>query len=121
MPFQRAPGPVYQPGDPCDLTDPTVRYTCPECREHILRLPTGRMRYHGATLARGRRCTFPETEGALLATLPGLADASARWPGFRPVYLAVQRAMESRTPPKQHGGQLKHPDPSGVRWNRGRN
>lgn len=119
MPFRRAPGPVYSSPDPVDLTDTSTRYTCPECGEPIQRLPTGRMRYHGATRDRGRRCLFPEREGALLGTIADLASAMQQWPVFAEVYLAIQRAIQARPAPKPHGGQIRRPDPDGWRWRKG--
>lgn len=117
MPFTRQLGSTYIPGAVVDLAaDTTVRYTCPGCGEDILRLPTGRMRYHGATLTRGRRCLFPEQEGALLTTAEGLTAAATQWPQFSEVYLAIQRRLDAMPRPKPHGGQLRRADPGGWRW-----
>ena len=117
MPFQRAPGHVYQPGDAVNLTLTTTRYTCPQCAEPIQRLPTGRMRYHGATAHRGRRCTFPETEGEHLTTVTGLHTAARLWPQFAAIYAAIEPLLAARLAPKRpHGGPLRRPDPNDPDW-----
>lgn len=114
--FARTPGPTHAPGDPVDLGDPRKRYTCPQCDEDILRLPTGRMRYHGATATRGRRCTFPEQEGVHLRSFEGLAIAAQLWPQFTGVYDAVRQRLDAVAPKKPHGGQVRSKDPTDPNW-----
>lgn len=97
-------------------TNPTTRYECPQCHEGIQRLPTGRMRYHGATATRGRRCTFPEVEGEHLRDHDGLTHATRTWPQFTAVYDAVRQRLDAIVPKKQHGGQLRSKDSTDPDW-----
>jgi hypothetical protein len=117
MPFARQPGRTYQPGETVDLGLTTTRYTCPQCDEDIQRLPTGRMRYHGANAVRRRRCTFPETEGEYLTTVTGLHTAMRLWPQFVAVYAAIEPLLVARIVPKKpHGGQIRRKDPTDPNW-----
>lgn len=78
-------------------------------------MTNGRMRYHLGP-AKGQRCPFPDVEGERLTTPLGLAELRTAYPWFAPLYVAVE-ARVRRDVPKRHGGQLRHPDPTGWRWN----
>lgn len=98
-----------------NLADRTARYPCPDCGGRQRRYGNGSMAYHGATLARGRRCTFPEVERPHLATAQGLQVARATWPALAPVYDAIASLL-ARKVQRPHGGQLKHPDKRRANW-----
>ena len=98
----------------------TRRYLCPGCNAWIQRKPRGGFRYHGATLERGRRCSFPESDSGEgnLYNINKLQELADRYPQFFEVYLQVWRRLdhEIRNPPKL--GRPPKADADGWRWNK---
>lgn len=111
--------PPLAPGEALDLTSDAHVYRCPACARWVARLPTGVLRYHGATAERGRRCGYPEDdtrgEGTHIRTHEGLDILAERWPRFAAVYAAVRKRLDA-TRKRAHGGPLRNPDPRDPDW-----
>lgn len=101
---------------PHSLRDTERRWRCP-CGALVQRLPTGRMRYHGATAEHPQRCPFPEDEWAQVLQDGGLELLTIRHPHMVPAYVAIAERMAQHKPPKRaHGGQLRRPDAKAPGW-----
>ncbi len=102
---------------PHDLRDTTRRWRC-ECGALVQRLPTGRLRYHGATVLHPQACSLPQEEWDSLSHQASREALIVRLPHMAPAYVAIL-ARRAATPPKRpHGGQLRHPSADGKRWGR---